>query len=62
MKIGDTVKHINTGDCIYTILKIHGNIATLQNPKELQTKLNKNAKNSVIIDVSICDMDNLIKI
>ena len=59
MKVGDKVKHINTGDSIYTILKINGNIATIKRPPELYKKLNPNSKGSPIIDVSICKVENL---
>ena len=61
MKIGDKVKHINTGEHIYTIIRLHGNIATIKRPKELWVKLNPNSKSSPIIDLSICKIENLIQ-
>jgi hypothetical protein len=33
MKVGDKVKHINTGDYIYVIKKISDTIAVLQSQK-----------------------------
>lgn len=60
MKIGDKVKHVNTGEHIYTIIRLHGNIATIKRPPELCKKLNPNNKNSPLIDVSICDIKNLL--
>lgn len=62
MKIGDKVKHINTGEHVYTIIRLNKNIATLKRPVELFTKLNPNSKSSPIIDLSICKTENLIKI
>lgn len=50
MNIGDKVKHINTGEHIYTIIR----------PPELCKKLNPNSKSSPLIDVSICKIENLI--
>ena len=60
MKIGDKVKHVNTGEHIYTIIRLHENIATIKRPKELWVKLNPNSKSSPIIDLSICKIENLI--
>jgi hypothetical protein len=60
MKIGDKVKHINTGDHIHEIIRFHGNIATIKRPPELWVKLNPNSKSSLIIDLSICKTENLI--
>jgi len=60
MKIGDKVKHVNTGEHIYTIIRLSENIATLKRPKELFKKLNPKSKSSPIIDVSICKIENLI--
>jgi len=60
MKIGDKVKHINTGEHIYTIIRLHENIATIKRPPELWVKLNPNSKSSPIIDVSICNIKNLL--
>jgi hypothetical protein len=60
MKIGDKVKHINTGDHIHEIIRFHGNIATIKRPPELWVKLNPNSKSSPIIDLSICKIENLI--
>ena len=60
MKIGDKVKHINTGDHIHEIVRFHGNIATIKRPPELCKKLNPNSKSSPLIDVSICKIENLI--
>lgn len=62
MNIGDKVKHKNTGEHIYTIIRLHGNIATLKIPKELHKRLTLNTKSSPIIDVSICKIENLIKL
>ena len=58
MKVGDKVKHINTGESIYTILKLNGNVATLKRPKELITVI-KNPSD-MKIDISICKVENLI--
>ena len=60
MKIGDKVKHVNTGEHIYTIIRFHENIATIKRPKELCKKSNPNSKSSPIIDLSICKIENLI--
>jgi hypothetical protein len=60
MKIGDKVKHVNTGEHIYTIIRLSENIATLKRPKELCKKLNPKSKSSHIVDVSICDVKNLL--
>ena len=60
MKIGDKVKHVNTGEHIYTIIRLSENIATLKRPKELIKKLTPNSKSSPLIDVSICNINNLI--
>lgn len=60
MKIGDKVKHVNTGDHIHEIVRFHGNIATIKRPPELCKKLNQNSKSSPIIDLYICDVKNLI--
>ena len=60
MKIGDKVKHINTGDHIHEIIRFHGNIVTIKRPPELCKKLNPNSKSSPLIDVSICKIENLI--
>lgn len=62
MKIGDKVKHINTGENVYTIIKLTENIATLKRPISMYKKLCANSKSSPIIDISICDIKNLIKI
>ena len=62
MKINDKVKHINTGEHIYTIIRLHENIATIKRPKELWVQLNPKSKSSPIIDLSICKIENLIKI
>ena len=62
MNIGDKVKHINTGEHIYTIIRLNENIATIKRPQELCKKLNPNSKSSPIIDVSICKTENLIMI
>ena len=62
MNLGDKVKHKNTGEHIYTIIRLHGNIATLKRPKELYKRLTLNSKSSHIIDVSICKIENLIKL
>ena len=59
MKIGDKVKHVNTGEHIYTILKIKDGIATIKRPKELWVQLNTKSKSSPIIDISICNIKNL---
>lgn len=59
MKVGDKVKHVNTGEHIYTIIRLHENIATIKRPPELWVKLNPNSKSSLIIDVSICKVENL---
>jgi len=59
MKTGDKVKHVNTGEHIYIIISLHGNIATIKRPPELWVKLNKNSKSSPIIDLSICKIQNL---
>lgn len=60
MKIGDKVKHVNTGEHIYKILKIKDGIATIKRPKELWVQLNPKSKSSQIIDISICDVKNLL--
>ena len=60
MNIGDKVKHINTGEHIYTIIRLHENIATIKRPQELWVKLNPNSKSSPIIDLSISKIENLI--
>jgi len=60
MKIGNKVKHVNTGEHIYSIIRLTKNIATLKRPKELIKKLNPNSKSSPLIDVSICNINNLI--
>ena len=60
MKIGDKVKHINTGGHIYTIIRLNENIATIKRPPELCKKLNPNSKSSPLIDVSVCKIENLI--
>ena len=60
MKIGDKVKHVNTGEHIHEIIRFHGHIATIKRPPELWKKLNKNSKSSPIIDLYICDVKNLI--
>ena len=52
------VKHINTGDHIYIIKKINGNIAVLENPKELWTFISPR----LIIKESICRTENLIRL
>ena len=62
-KIGDSVRHKNTANHIYTISSITGNyVATINRPKELWVKLNPNSKSSPIIKESVCLIDNLIKI
>ena len=58
MKVGDKVKHINTGDYIYVIKKISDTIAVLQKPKELYTFISAR----LIIKESVCRINNLIKI
>lgn len=60
MKVGDKVKHVNTCNSVYTILKLRGNIATLKRPKEL-IKVIKNPRD-IVIDISICNVKNLIPI
>ena len=60
MKIGDKVKHVNTGEHIYTIIRLNENIVTIKRPPELCKKLNPNSKSSPIIDLYICDVKNLI--
>ena len=60
MEVGDKVKHVNTGEHIYTIIRLHENIATIKRPPELCKKLNPNSKSSPLIDVSICKIENLI--
>jgi len=63
LNIGDKVKHINTGDYIYTVKSITGNyVATIERPKELWVLLSPNSKSSPIIKVSVCKIENLIKI
>jgi len=63
LNIGDKVKHVNTGDYIYTVKSITGNyVATIERPKELWVALNPNSKSSPIIKVSVCKIENLIKI
>ena len=62
--IGDKVKHVNMGEHIFTIKKIHENtIATIKRPIELITKLNPNTKScEKVNDIYICKIENLIKI
>lgn len=63
IKNGDKVKHINTGDYIYTVKSLTDNkIATIERPKELWVLLNPNSKSSPVIKVSVCKIENLIKI
>ena len=63
MKVGDKVKHKNTGNHIYTVKSITGNyVATIKRPKELWALLSPNSKSSPIIIVSVCLIENLIKI
>ena len=63
LNIGDKVKHINTGNHIYTVKSITGNyVATIERPKELWVVLNPNSKSSPIIKVSVCKIENLIKL
>lgn len=58
-KIGDKVKHVNTGESIYTIKNIKGNVAaTLEKPKESWTYIN----NRLTIKDAVCRLENLIKI
>lgn len=57
MKIGDKVKHVNTGDHIYTIERIYDDkVATLKRPKELYTFINSR----LIIKKYCCRIENLI--
>jgi hypothetical protein len=58
MKIGDKVKHINTGNHIYEIINLNDMIATLKRPKELITIIKNPTK--MKIDISICHTKNLI--
>ncbi len=63
MEVGDKVKHVNTGNHIYTVKSITGNyVATIERPKELWVVLNPNSKSSPIIKVSVCKIENLIKL
>ena len=64
MQVGDKVKHVNMGEYIFTIKKIHENtIATIKRPIELITKLNPNTKScDKVNDIYICKIENLIKI
>lgn len=63
MEVGDKVKHKNTGEHIYIVKSITGNyVATIEKPKELWVVLNPNSKSSPIIKVSVCKIENLIKI
>ena len=58
-KIGDKVKHKNTGDHIYTIKSISGGIvATIIRPKELWVEFSPR----LVVKVSVCMIENLIKI
>lgn len=58
MKVFDKVKHINTGDYIYTIKKINDTVAVLEKPKELWTFISPR----LTIKESVCRIENLIKI
>jgi len=60
--IGSKVKHVNSGDHIYTVEKLHGSTATLLRPKELYSKLYPKIKTSPIITKSICRIENLIEL
>ena len=64
MQVGDKVKHVNMGEHIFTIKKIHENtIATIKRPIDLITKLNPNTKScDKVNDIYICKIENLIKI
>lgn len=62
MEIGDKVKHINNGEHIYTVIRLHENIATIKRPQELCKKIDINNKRSALIDVSVCKIENLIKL
>ena len=58
-KIGDKVKHKNTGDHIYTIKSVSGGIvATIIRPKELWVQFGPR----VTVKVNVCMIENLIKI
>jgi hypothetical protein len=58
-EVGDKVKHKNTGDHIYTIKSITNNIvATIERPKELWVEFSPR----IVVKVSVCMIENLIKI
>ena len=59
IEIGDKVKHKNTGDHIYTIKSIsNGIVATIIRPKELWVEFSPR----LVVKVSVCMIENLIKI
>ena len=58
MNLGDMVTHKNTGDHIYTVKKINGNIVTVNRPKELWVVYNMR----FVVKESICMIQNLKKI
>jgi len=60
MKIGDKVKHINTGDKIHTIKSINKTVCTCILDETMWHPLTTDSKSSVIVDVMICKLENLI--
>lgn len=59
MKVGDKVKHVNTGEKIHTIIALHGHIATCLKDNTLWRRLNGNSINSPIIREMVCNIKNL---
>jgi hypothetical protein len=60
MQTGNKVKHVNTGDIIYTVKSLHNKTAVITKPKELHRPLYPKIKTSIIVDTCICRIENLI--
>lgn len=61
MKIGDKVKHANTGDKIHTVKNINGNVCICILDESMWFKLTSNSKSGLIINTMVTNIENLTK-